>query len=64
MSVSAVLHRNRRLAAGLLTAVAVASLAACGSNDSTSGASSVAGTTDGSNSGTGNGNGRGAPSGG
>jgi len=55
VSVSAVLHRNRRLAAGLLTAMAVASLAACGSNDSAGG--STSGTSN-SNGNTG-GNGRG-----
>ncbi|GIF22052.1 hypothetical protein BJ973_002379 [Actinoplanes tereljensis] len=41
MSVTAVLSRNRRLAAGLLTAVAVASLAACGSDDDSSGDTST-----------------------
>jgi hypothetical protein len=41
VSVFAVPHRTRRLAAGLLTAMAVASLAACGSNDSASGSSST-----------------------
>ena len=55
MSVSAVLHRNRRLAAGLLTAMAVTSLAACGSNDSASGSSSGSGTSNGSTGGNGRG---------
>src|SRR4051794_27213632 len=57
VSVSAVLHRNRRLAAGLLTAVAVAALAACGSNDSAGGSSS--GNGNGAGNGNAGGNGRG-----
>ncbi|GIE04754.1 hypothetical protein [Paractinoplanes durhamensis] len=45
MSVTAVLTRNRRLAAGLLTAMTVATLAACGSSDDSSGDTSNTGTS-------------------
>ncbi|RSM59590.1 hypothetical protein DMB66_27245 [Actinoplanes sp. ATCC 53533] len=41
MSLSVVLFRNRRLAAGLLAGVTVATLAACGSKDDSSGASTT-----------------------
>jgi len=41
VSLSAVLLRNRRLTAGLLAGVAVATLAACGSTDDSSGSSTT-----------------------
>lgn len=44
MSIPAVLFRNRRLAAGLLAGVAVATLAACGSSDDSSGTSTTPAT--------------------
>jgi hypothetical protein len=44
VSVTAVLSRNRRLAAGVLSVVAVAALAACGSSDDSSGDTSTTGT--------------------
>ncbi|MEU4242829.1 hypothetical protein [Actinoplanes sp. NPDC026619] len=44
MSVTAVLSRNRRVAAGLLAVFAAATLAACGSSDDSSGDTSNTGT--------------------
>jgi len=56
VSLSAVLFRNRRLAAGLLTGVAVATLTACGSkDDSSSGSTTPAGGGYGGPGGGGNG---------
>jgi len=58
VSLSAVLFRNRRLAAGLLAGVAVATLAACGSTDDSSGASTTpANGSNGDNGGPGGGGG-------
>jgi hypothetical protein len=56
VSLSAVLFRNRRLAAGLLAGVAVATLAACSSKDDSSGGSTTT-PANGSNGGPGGGGG-------